>query len=327
MKISVIIPTYKRPRQLIQALESLHGQSLPECEILVVDNAASGEIEQLVATYRPRCKFPLKYVPEPRLGLHHARHAGALAAKGEVLVLTDDDATFGTGWLNAYAGAFCCYPQMAAAGGPVRPIWEATPPKWLQRRVRNKKLFPILSLIEPNSEFSISPRGFFFGVNMAIRRTTLFEVGGFNPEAFGDVWLGNGETGLNHKLWERGLLVGYVPDAIVYHHISTERMTVKYFRQRMANEGACDMYTRFHQNMPGQLGLLCHTSSIVLRNSAFWLIEPLVSGRTDWLSLRVQLQAARSRAQLQYVSRLMRDEDFRQFVLKQDWLNAPCISR
>ena len=188
-------------------------------------------------------------------------------------------------------------------------------------------MFPILSLMELFQEFHLDNQGVFFSGNMAIRRTSLFELGGFGPDLFGDQLLGDGETGLNHKLWDRGMLVGYVPGAIAYHYTPTKRMTVEYFRRRMGNEGACEMYTRFHQKMPGQLGLLCHAASIMLLNSAFWLIEPLVTRRTDWLSLRLQLQAARSRAQLQYVSRLMRDEDFRQFVLKQDWLNAPCISR
>jgi GT2 family glycosyltransferase len=327
MEISVVIPTYMRPHRLRLALTSVQEQNVSKCEILVVDNAASGEIEQLVTTYQPRCQFPLKYVPEPKLGLHHARHAGARAAIGELLVFTDDDATFDRDWLLSYVKAFATNPHMLAAGGPVRPVWEASPPRWMENFLRNQKIFPILSLMEQSKEFSLSGRGFFFGVNMAIRRTALFELGGFNPEAFGDDWLGNGETGLNYKLWERGLLVGYVPEAVVYHHIPTERMSLAYFRRRMANEGACDMYTRFHHKMPGQLGLLWHAASIMLRNSAMWLIEPMVIGRTDWLSLRVQLQAARSRAQLQYISRLMRDKDFREFVLKEDWLNSPCILR
>jgi glucosyl-dolichyl phosphate glucuronosyltransferase len=213
---------------------------------------------------------------------------------------------------------------MVAAGGPVRPAWEVSPPRWVENFLRNQKIFPILSLMEQSGEFSFSGRGFFFGVNMAIRRSILFELGGFNPEAFGDVWLGDGETGLNHKLWKREMLVGYIPDAVVHHHIPAERMTIEYFKRRMGNEGACDMYTRFHQKMPGPSGLLYQAASILIRNSVFWMMEPLVAGRTDWLCLRIQLQAARSRAQLEYVSRLIRDKEFRQFVRRQDWLNSPC---
>ncbi len=133
---------------------------------------------------------------------------------------------------------------MAAAGGPVRPSWEKPREEWLERFMRGHKNFPIYSLMEPYEGFRLDAKGIFFGVNMAIRREVLFEAGGFNPEAFGDFWLGDGETGLNRKLWELAMFVGYVPGALVYHHIPSERMTVSYMRRRMANQGACDVYTR-----------------------------------------------------------------------------------
>jgi hypothetical protein len=66
--------------------------------------------------------------------------------------------------------------------------------------------------------------------------------------------------------------------------------------------------------------------SVTLRNCVGWLIAPLLSGRTDRLSLQVQLQASRSRAQVTYIIRLIKDKEFRKFVLKQDWLNAACTS-
>jgi len=326
MKISLIIPTYKRPKELFRALSSLKGQTLRDCEVLIIDNAPSPEIEQMVSSSRESYNIPLKYFSEPKLGLHYARHAGAISAKGDVLVFSDDDATFEAGWLEAYAKSFADNPQMAAAGGPVRPVWEATPPRWLKELISQEKVFWMLSLMEPDTDFTLSSSGFFFGVNMAIRRSILFEVGGFNPEMFGDEWLGDGETGLTHKLWERDMLVGYVPEAMVYHFIPGERMTVEYFRKRMANEGACDMYTRFHKRMPGRLGLLTSAASVIVRNAVLWVFEPAVTGRTDRFSLRVQLQTMRSHAQLRYISRPMHDSAFRSFVRKTDWLESTCTS-
>ena len=48
--------------------------------------------------------------------------------------------------------------------------------------------------MEPYDGFRLDPNGVFFGVNMAIRRDVLLKLGGFNPDSFGDVWLGDGET-------------------------------------------------------------------------------------------------------------------------------------
>ncbi len=322
VKTSIIIPTYRRPGALLQALQSLQTQVLPTFEIVVVDNADDEKVAWSVREFNESARVFVRYVSEPKIGLHNARHTGARAASGEILVFTDDDATFDPGWLQAYATAFAEHPEMVAAGGPVRPVWEVQPPGWLLDFIAQPGMAGCLSLMEPYQEFRIDHKGYFYGVNIAIRRNALFEVGGFNPEAFGDIWLGDGETGLNNKLWERGMLIGYVPSAIVYHHIPPERMTVEYLRRRMANQGACDAYTLFHRGLPHPLRLLKQAILIGVENSKLWIAALLLRGRTDVPSLGVQIHAARTRSQLRYIVRLIFDKDFQQLVMKQDWLGA-----
>ncbi|MBD2775939.1 glycosyltransferase family 2 protein [Iningainema tapete] len=320
MLISVIIPTYNRLDVLLQALKSLQEQTLENFELLVIDNAAAHKIESAVTKFNQTAKVRVKYIPEPQLGLHNARHTGAKNAQGDVLVFTDDDATFDPGWLQAYAQAFTAHPQMVAAGGPVRPVWEASPPQWLLDYMGDSKMFTILSLMEPYAEFRLDAQGFFFGVNMAIRCDVLFKVGGFNPESFGDIWLGDGESGLNRKLWDNNLLIGYIPDAIAYHHVPPSRMTVDYFCRRMANEGACDMYSHYHNNgIPNQLRLLMHLVQITLKNK-FWLKSLVIGKRNDPTALNIKLHATRTQSQIKYILRLIFDKDFQKLVLEQDWL-------
>jgi len=320
MKISVIVPTYKRPQTLLPALRSLQEQTLSDFEILVVDNAADSAIEQMVAELNKTARVNISYLPEPQLGLHNSRHAGARAARGDVLVFTDDDATFDPGWLKAYATAFDKYPEMAAAGGTVRPIWAVAPPQWLLELVDGAQMGFILSLMEPYNESRLNRDNDFFGVNMAIRRDVLFEVDGFNPDSFGDIWLGDGETGLRRKLRERRMLIGYIPEAIVYHHIPFQRMTVDYFRRRLANGGACEMYARFHDGVPNTFCLCGYASAIAIKNGIYWILLVFLKDRTDLRSLRIQLDAARTQSQFKYIVRLISDRDFRQLVLKSDWL-------
>jgi hypothetical protein len=47
----------------------------------------------------------------------------------------------------------------------------------------------------------------------------------------------------------------------------------------------------------------------------------LVKDRTDVHSLNVQLDAARTQAQLKYTVKCAFNRNFRAFVLKKDWLN------
>jgi len=320
--ITLVVPTYQRGTEVMRCLESVQRQSLAAFELLLVDNSPGAELRARIEGFNPGARVRARYVHEPNLGLHNARHAGARAASGDVLVFTDDDAVFDADWLAAYARCFDAHPEMAAAGGRVLPKWEVPPPAWLRALVQaDPSMFPALSLLDLSPEFRLSRDGIFFGVNMAIRRDALFSTGGFNPEIFGDRWLGDGETGLNRKLWARGELIGYVPDAVVYHHVPPERMTIGYLRKRQANDGACDMYAKFHSGMPSLAGLV-KTSLRILRESARdWLAAPIFfRGRTDSRALRVQLRAARGWARLEYVVRLMLDVRLRTLVTREDWL-------
>jgi len=323
MNVSVIIPTHNRATTLTHAIRSAAALDYsPDCyEIIVVDNASTDGTPKVVQDVRRHLNGrSLRYVLEKQLGLHNARHAGARAAEGEILIFTDDDATFDPGWLRAYATGFVEHPEMAAAGGPVRPIWEVPPPKWLLEFIGNAKVFGCFSLMEPYQDFRLDPKGVFFGVNMAIRRQVLFDVGGFNPEPFGDVWLGDGEAGLNRKLWQRGVPIGYVPPAVVYHHIPAERMTVEYLCRRMANEGACLEYATFH---PGfNLITLCVRMTRLL--FSFLKLGPIILSsilKQDRIPLlKARMRVASQLSRLRYLRRLLHDPGFREFVEREHWL-------
>jgi GT2 family glycosyltransferase len=323
LNLSVIIPTYNRAASLKRALASAVSLDYlaERFEIIVVDNGSTDETRAVVSEAQNiKPSFRLHYVKEDRLGLHNARHAGVIAATGEILIFTDDDATFETDWLRAYAQAFASHPDMAAAGGPVRPRWEVPPPEWLVDFIGATRTFGMYSLMEPCDEFRLSGEEVFFGVNMAIRATILRDVGGFNPEAFGPMWLGDGETGLNHKLWDRGMLVGYVPDALVYHHIPAERMTMQYLRDRAANQGACDLYTDYHRTRPHTGLILAHACRLLITKSFSWATAALLKNRTDTASVNIQLDAARTQTQLRYMLRIAFDKRFQNFIAKKDWL-------
>jgi glucosyl-dolichyl phosphate glucuronosyltransferase len=322
--ISLVIPTYNRVGLLKRALESAVSLDYPpeRYEIIAVDNGsddATAEVVQIIAN--KNAEHSIAYVREKRLGLHNARHAGTWAAKGNILLFTDDDATFDRNWLRAYAEAFDAHPEMAAAGGPVRPAWETPPPKWLIELMHDSATCGMFSLMEPHKDFRLMADGMFFGVNMAIRRNILIKLGGFNPEAFGDTWLGDGETGLVYKLWDHKLPIGYVPTALVYHHISSARMTVQYLCRRMSNQGMCDLYSQFHRHLPKPVSIVKQATRLALTQAGSWVRACSVRGRTDIPSLNVQLEAARTQAQLRYMLKIALSRKLQNFVTKDDWLN------
>lgn len=323
VRVSVIIPTYKRADSLMRTLRSLQDQSCDDFETIVVDNAASDDVRDKISAFNENCKHHITYIPEPRLGVHNARHTGAKNAQGNLLIFTDDDATFSPGWIASYEKAFDEHKEMAASGGPIFPEWDKEPPGWLLEYIRGDKAFGILSFLNLSDYFKLDNRGIFYSVNMAIRRDTLFLVGGFNPEIFGDRWLGNGETGLQKKMWARNLLIGYTPGAIVYHHIPEARMTEAYFVNRWYNQGASIEYEYLNRDTQSirryviRLARICISIAMIIP----WTMKRMLNG-DKFAVLKLKMDIAFNKARVEYVLRLFNDGNLRELVARKDWINS-----
>lgn len=323
VSITLVVPTFRRPESLRRLLVSLREQALADFETLVVDNDCDPGVRAMVEGVAGEVPCRLRYVCEPERGLHNARHAGARAARGEVLVYTDDDATFYPQWLAAYARAFTEHPELAAAGGPVRPAFEGEPPDWLLDDMADRPAYPWLSVMDLGEEYLQGGELFFYGVNMAVRREVLFRLGGFNPDSVGGVRVGDGETGLQRAITAAGLPIGYVPDAGVTHHIPPGRTTLAYYRRRRAFDGSHMLYLHVRRGKlpPSRLAMLRHCVGLVLREWRLWLAAWRVGGRTDPASLDLAGRAAMGRGRLAYAFRLVWDARLRELVSRSRWLD------
>ena len=247
MKVSVIIPTFQRERFLQDALAGVRAQEFPkdEYEILIVDNgpqpsAKLSGLRDLKGTPQVRC------LHEPHNGLHHARHAGARIAQGEILVFIDDDVLCPPEWLPAMLEPYH-NPQVALVAGKVELAFESEPPPWL------RQFYDILSALDwGDTAHALAPYLSPAGCNMSVRQSVLFAVGGFNPDAFGDRRLihlrGDGECGLARKIHEAGFWVWYAPQAWLQHRVPASRMTMEYIQRRSALAGIEEAYIdlRYH---------------------------------------------------------------------------------
>ena len=90
--ISIIISTHNRPALLPSAIKSVVEQDFESYEIIVVDNACSEDTKKIVGSFKTNMyQRSIRYICEPNMGLHNARHSGANAAKGDILLYVDDD--------------------------------------------------------------------------------------------------------------------------------------------------------------------------------------------------------------------------------------------
>lgn len=88
-RVSVVIPTARRPLLVRRAVESVLGQSLLDLEVIVVlDGRDADTLASLATLSDPRLRL---LVNERPLGACGARNAGAAAARGCWLGFLDDD--------------------------------------------------------------------------------------------------------------------------------------------------------------------------------------------------------------------------------------------
>lgn len=321
VKATVIIPTYKRSAFLRDTLDSIlnHPQGLAY-EIVVVDNAPSDDLRECVLKYNQKYKPEVRYVPEARIGLHHGRHAGARAAKSEIIIFLDDDVLVPPQWLSELVHPFRDS-TVAAVGGKIVglfPKGKEIPQWWVSIVGPCLGLLDYGQISRPMVFPEIPPGG-----NMAIRRSILEEVGGFNADAFADKallkYFGDGEVGLAQKLYRKNYKIWYSASAWLFHRVPESRLSEEYLKKRARDEGIRGLFT-FYRNKPYTSSLIIKSLLLSLRFIVSKILYKL-SSQPDQRLIRL-LAATNYFSQIQQVLRLLTDRRLRQYVTKDNFLNS-----
>ncbi|MDO8502317.1 MAG: glycosyltransferase family 2 protein [Gemmatimonadaceae bacterium] len=317
--ISVIIPTYNRSELLRQTVETFRAQSYPaeRWELILVDNESTDDTWSVIygLAGSDRRVRPLR---EPRRGAHFARNSGAMAALGAVLYFTDDDMLADRDLLTRIVEGFAADPKVASVTGRVLPRWDTEPPVWVLEHCRNA----LLSLNDMGESLIVSDDDpGVFSCHQAVLRDVFVRAGGFNPDTNAGTFTGDNETGLNIKIRKLGYRFAYVGAAVTHHMIPASRMTQGYLNSRMADRGYCDSYTDYRAIHPGKGRLakriVAHTALAGL--TALKAAARRLAGNTQWRVDLARVFYHRNRAR--YDSRLLRDEHWRRFALRDDWLS------
>jgi GT2 family glycosyltransferase len=229
MQISVVICTWNRAAWLHRTLTEMHRLRVPpgvDWELLVVNNNCDDDTDEVLA--RHAAALPLRRLFEHRQGLSHARNTAIQAARGELILWTDDDVLVDAGWLTAYVDAARRWPAAAYFGGLIKPLYEAPPPQWVEDNLRLLEgVLVIRDLGSVEAPFGVreSP----FGANMAFRRGVLDDQA-FDPSLGrnGQACLLGEEVALVARLRAQGLQGVWVPSAKVRHLVGAQRTTREY---------------------------------------------------------------------------------------------------
>ena len=116
MTITVVVPTYRRPKDLVRCLEALKQQTRPADEVLVIVRDTDVETWTFLATFNSDL-LPLNTVTVKVPGVVAAMNAGLDSAKGEIIAFTDDDAAPHSDWLARIENHFLSDEQIGGVGG------------------------------------------------------------------------------------------------------------------------------------------------------------------------------------------------------------------
>jgi glycosyltransferase involved in cell wall biosynthesis len=101
-KISVLIPTFRRPDSFLRAARSVFMQRcVTDVELIAVDNSPEGSALPAFAALAASAPLPFRWTHAPKPGVAHARNAALFMARGELVAWLDDDEEATANWLAA----------------------------------------------------------------------------------------------------------------------------------------------------------------------------------------------------------------------------------
>ncbi len=213
--LSIIIPHYNGAPHLPICFSALRGQTFQNFEIILVDNGSSDESVSLT-----RQQFPEVIVLEmgQNLGFSGAVNRGIVQARGDLIVLLNNDTEADPDWAAALVEAWRAHPQAGIIACKLRlfdqrdRLHSAGDSVGVDGIPRNRGVWQV-------DEGQFDQDSLIFGGcggAVGYRRAMLDEIGLFDEDFF--MYLE--DVDLNWRAQLAGYQTVFAPQAIVYHKLS-----------------------------------------------------------------------------------------------------------
>jgi GT2 family glycosyltransferase len=204
MKVSYVLLTRNRRDDVVENLESLAKQRYPEIEVVLVVNASEDDTASVV-----RSRFPHVRVIESKTntGVTGGRNLGMRAARGDILIIVDDDAVLKDPLATSRVVAefekneklgVLAFQERSYFNPEVILHWD----------------FP--GRVPEQDATQAFETYFFVGVGHAIRASALQKTGLY-PEQY---FYSTEEKDLAFRMLDRGFEIWYTPRVQVFHKVS-----------------------------------------------------------------------------------------------------------
>lgn len=205
MKLSVIVPTYNRAKKLAETIGCFLDQSVPatDYEVIVVDDAS---VPPVVLPEHPPGGVHCSLIRfDTMLERAVARNTAVEAARGELVLFSDDDLKFDRYFLDAHLRAHAEWPGAMASGKIILPDAALGQPG-----VRFRQELELSAQDLPRGPVSLPNFG--SAANMSISRARYLELGGFDSAMVG---IEDQDFSMRHSA-DGGTIV-FLPEAVTIH--------------------------------------------------------------------------------------------------------------
>lgn len=219
--ISLVIPVYNRPDEIVELLESVSRQDNHDFEVIVVEDGSSRTCKEEIAPFADQ--FPLQYFFKENSGPGPSRNYGVEHASGDYVIVLDSDVILPDTYLSTVR-RHLDNESIDAFGGPDSAHASFST---LQKAI-NYSMTSFLTTggirggMKNVNKFH--PRSF----NMGVRTEVWRKLGGFSKMRYGE------DIDFSIRLKEAGYKVVLLSDAWVWHK---RRNTLKSFYHQVFHFG------------------------------------------------------------------------------------------
>ena len=231
MFYSVILPTFGRPDEVENFLESMKLQRLKSFEVIVVDGSLDDNLYPVIDNFKS--SLDLKYFHEKGLGASESRNLGCEKAKGDFLVFIDSDCVVPPDYFNKVQAFLKQHPEIDAYGGPDAADESFSP---FQKAV-NYAMTSMLTTGGIRGKKKHVGKFQLRGFNMGIKREAFFNVGGYSGMQVAE------DIDLSMRLLKAGYKTALIDEAFVYHRRKSS--FYRFFRQLFFHgKGRIDLHLK-----------------------------------------------------------------------------------
>lgn len=285
-KVSVIICTYQRGGKLVDTIQAVAHQTMPQIdyEVIVVNNdtddlGVSGLVAKARAEEFTDQPDHLHLLHCPILGLSHARNAGIAKSQGEILLFLDDDSIAQGDVLESYWKAYSEHPHAGVIGGHIMVY----PPSSLQIPWEEGFGRYWSQFVTGHEEYTAVANWWEYpwGANWSARREALLCIGGFRSKygRKGRDFSGGEEIVAASLIEKLGYSIAILPQAEVIHQVDEERYTLRHLKRTIRAGLFAQYQAQMDLHLPMEMNIGNSTRQII--GNIFKLIPVLFSSNPN----------------------------------------------